>query len=190
MAADVDREGDLLCELEVAYRLLEHRAATVTYEAFAAEKARGPDFTVTLKGHIRCNVEVKRLRAGRARALDGRLTDAACEKLRQMPPSAPNLLWVIVADAGLATPASVDVAETMKSVVQRAERKDAALFSRHGYADARAFFAQYLRLSGIYASRGSAELSELWLNAQARHPLPPEFRSHLVRLSAGAVIAG
>jgi hypothetical protein len=185
LAADADREGDLLRELEVAYLLLDHRGAAVTYEAFAAEKVRGPDFTITLKGHIRCHVEVKRLRIG-PRPLDARLTDAICEKLHQMPPSAPNLLWVVVEAASLEAQATLSVADTMKRLLLRAEQKDGTLFSRHGYVDARAFFAQYLRLSGVLASRADDGQRDLWLNSQARHPLQPSLVSWLAPLNAPA----
>jgi hypothetical protein len=173
MAADAERQGDLLRELEVAYLLLDHRQAAVTYEAYAADKARGPDFSVTFKGHVRCTVEVKRLRAG-GRPLDARLSDAVCQKLCQLPPSLPNLLWVVVEESGVEALAGIWLATIMKQLVQRAERKDEALFSRHGYADARAFFAHYLRLSGVLAHRADNMHRELWVNPQARHPLPLE----------------
>jgi hypothetical protein len=185
----VEGLGDLLRELEAAYLLLGNRQATLVYEPYAAERARGPDFSVTLKGHIGCTVEVKRLRDG-ARALDARLTDAVCQKLRQMPPSLPNLLWMAVEGPAAQETAEVGLAEVMKHLRQRAERKDETLFARHGYADARAFFVQYLRLSGILAYRADGAHRELWLNPQARHPLPPELTGWLARQGADAAQAG
>lgn len=175
-------QRDVLCELEVAYLLLQHRQIELAYEAYTAEKARGPDFSATLKGHIRFNVEVKRLRAG-DRSLDARLTDAICAKLRQMPPSVPNLLWVVNEPSATEPAPNLALADLMKQVVLRAERKDEAILARSGYADTRAFFAQFVRLSGVLVSVADGARREVWANPQARHPLPPELRGWLVRAS-------
>lgn len=178
-AGDPARTGDLLAELEVAYLVLRHPKLTLEYEAYAAGKTRGPDFTITLKGHTRCNVEVKRLRAGE-RALEGRVADAVCEKLRQMPPSIPNLLWIAAEDAA---GAALDLPAAMKRLLQRVEAGDEALLARHTIADRADFFAGWLRLSGVLvrAARAGAAASQLWANRQAKHPLPRDLAALLSR---------
>lgn len=176
-AGDAARTGDLLAELEVAAILLRHPKLTLEYEVYAAGKARGPDFTITLKGHTRCNVEVKRLRAGE-RALEGRVAGAVCEKLRQMPPSIPNLLWIAAEDEAGAV---LDLPAAMKRLLQRVEAWDEALLARHNFADRADFFAGWLRLSGVLirAAREGAATSQCWANRQAKHPLPRDLAALL-----------
>ena len=185
---------DLLAELETAYHLLRERRFELTYEAYAAAKTRGPDFTVTYKTHIRFNVEVKRLRPivppaaplSTPLTFEPRLLDAVCDKLVQLPPSTMNLLLLAASDA----PENTDLAEAMRSLVARAERADAALFARHGYAAPRDFFAGFRRVSAVLLRRpGAPDSSEpstlspiaLWPNPQARHPLPADLRALLAR---------
>src|SRR5690242_3131124 len=48
---------DLALELETAYRLLDERRFALRYEAYAAGKTRGPDFTVIYKERPAYNVE-------------------------------------------------------------------------------------------------------------------------------------
>jgi hypothetical protein len=186
---------DLLAELEAAYHLLRERRFELSYEAYAAAKTRGPDFTVTYKTHIRFNVEVKRLRPAvppavplsTPPAFEPRLLDAVCDKLVQLPPSTMNLLLLVASDA----PEHTDLAEALRSLVARAERADAALFARHGYATPRDFFAGFRRVSAVLLRRtgppGSAEPAAfppptaLWPNPQARHPLPADLRTLLAR---------
>jgi hypothetical protein len=192
--ADAAGLDDLLAELETAYHLLRERRFELTYEAYAAAKMRGPDFTVTYKTHIRFNVEVKRLRpAAPSSALlaaptsfEPRLLDAFCDKLVQLPPSTMNLLLLVASDA----PENTDLAEALRSLVARAERADAALFARHGYAAPRDFFAGFRRVSAVLLRRtGAPDSAEavalppiaLWPNPQARHPLPADLRALLAR---------
>lgn len=172
-AGEVGRIGDLRAELEVAALLLRHPPLALEYEVYAAGKTRGPDFTATLKGHTRCNVEVKRLRAGNG-ALEGRVAGAVCEKLRQMPPSIPNLLWMSLEDAAGVT---LDLPAVMKTLLQRVEARDDALLARHGFADRADFFAGWLRLSGVLVRADTA--AALWPNPQARHPLPRDLATLL-----------
>src|SRR5579859_6787719 len=54
-ARDADGVRDLALELEVAYRLLSERRFALRYEAYAAGKTRGPDFTVIYKERPACN---------------------------------------------------------------------------------------------------------------------------------------
>jgi hypothetical protein len=169
---------DLLAELAVARGLLRERRFAVAYETYAAEKARGPDFTVTYRAHIAFNVEVKRLRPGAPEAFEARLADAICEKLRQMPASAMNVLLVVAQ----CVPGEEELATLLRALVERAERGDAALFARHGYAATRDFFAGFRRLGAIVVRAEEESIgAALWRNGQARHPLHAELAALLVR---------
>ncbi len=173
---DAESLHDLLLELDTARRLLAERRVTLAYERYLAEKTRGPDFTVTFKGHVVFNVEVRRLRAPTSA---GKLGDVIAEKLRQMPPSASNVLLVGV-DAGATV--DLDPAVTMKRLIQRAEAKHDDFFIERGFRDARDFLRDLLRLSGALLRAhwdDAAAGSTLWVNPQARHPLPTDVQKLL-----------
>lgn len=171
-AADAESLRDLQLEMDAAYHLLADRRVTLAYERYLAEKLRGPDFTVTFKGHIVFNVEVRRLRAPIA---DGKLGEGICGKLHQMPPSAVNVL-LVGADSGAAH--SLDAATTIKRLILRAEAKQDDYFAQRGFRDARDFLRALQRLSGLLLRADwhepTAPSQALWLNPQARHPLPAE----------------
>jgi hypothetical protein len=97
---DEDGMKDLRAELETALWLLREKRFTLEYEKYAASKQRGPDFTVTFKTHTLFNVEVRRIRSAKLDDADveariGKLMAALCDKVRQMPPSIVNLLWLV-----------------------------------------------------------------------------------------------
>src|SRR6185369_2610002 len=99
---DENGMNDLRAELETAALLLREERFTLEYEKYAALKQRGPDFTVTFKTHTPFNVEVRRIRSlelddENAEARIGKLMSVLCEKVRQMPPSIVNLLWLVPA---------------------------------------------------------------------------------------------
>jgi hypothetical protein len=172
LAGDAEGLRDLQLELDTAYRLLADRRVALVYERYLAEKTRGPDLTATFKGHVVFNVEVRRLRAPVAA---GKLAEVIAEKLRQLPPGAINVVLLGV-DGGAA--AGLDPAATMKWLVQRAEAKQEDFFAQRGFRDARDFLRALQRLSGVLVRRGwddeSPATSVLWLNPQARHPLPAD----------------
>ncbi|MGH2504707.1 MAG: hypothetical protein ACRDID_19530, partial [Ktedonobacterales bacterium] len=149
------------------------------YERYLAEKLRGPDFTATFKGHIVFNVEVRRLRAPISA---GKLSDVICEKLRQMPPNAINVLLV-----GMDSSASVgaDPAPIMKRLILRAEAKRDDFFIERGFRDARDFLRALQRLSGLLVCANWYDTPPptplLWLNPQAKRPLPADARKLLGR---------
>jgi hypothetical protein len=179
-ADNVETLRDLQLEMDAAYRLLlADRRVTLVYERYLADKTRGPDFTVTFKGHLIFNVEVKRLRAPVA---VGKLGEAVREKLRQMPPSAVNVL-LVGADASESP--DVDAAATMKGLIQRAEARQDGYFIERGYRDARDFLRALQRLSGLLLRanwRDTPPTSPvLWLNPHARHTLPDDVRKLLLR---------
>ena len=118
-----------------------------------------------------------------------RLGDALAQKFRQLPPGMPNVVVLGVDGMRSTLPEPGDVAKGLRL---RAEAHDARLFDRHGFADASAFFRAFLRMSAVsllspwnegatttgdFAERTS-EIT-LWLNPQAKHPLPPAARSML-----------
>jgi hypothetical protein len=169
---------DLRAELLAALLLLREPSFQVAYEAYAARKQRGPDFTVTYKTHTPFNVEVRRLRSGEwaAAAPHPKLPTVVCDKVGQMPPSTVNLLW-LAADGELRTD---DVAAALAALRYKAETKDDAFFARQGFAGAGAFLQQVRRLSAI-AIR-PPETPAVWLNPLARHPAPAAIVQALQRL--------
>jgi hypothetical protein len=161
---------DLQLELDTAYHLLLSRRYSLEYEKYLAGKLRGPDFTVTASDKSAFNIEVKRLRsAGEFH----HWADAICGKLDQMPPGIPNILLV-----GTEQPArkSIDAAQAMTRLRRLADAGDERVFTSRGLPDARAFLRASVRLSGvIHHSQWGAEpggQASLWLNPQAKHPLP------------------
>jgi hypothetical protein len=174
-----DAEGlrDIEAELATAYRLLRDRRVVLGYESYLAAKLRGPDFTVTFKGHIVFNVEVRRLRTEPTAA---KITDALCEKLRQMPPSLPNVVALYADVAGT----SPDLDALMKSLRSAADAKHEEMFTRRGYLDARDFLRALQRLSAVFLYSTSDPIAAppltQWANVAAKHPLPPDARKLLV----------
>ncbi len=180
MAGDAEGLRDLRLELDAAYHLLADRRVTLVYERYLAEKARGPDLTATFKGHVMFNVEVRRLRAA---ATDAKLADTVCEKLRQMPPSAVNVLLIGLKTGGAPLDSPLDPAASLKGLIQRAEAMHDDFFAQRGWRDAREFLRAHLRLGGVLLrfnwDEEAAPRSVLWLNPQARHPISPDIQKLL-----------
>ncbi len=179
-AGDDDSRRDLRAELETAALLLRDERFSVEYEKYAAAKQRGPDFTVTFKTHTPFNVEVRRLRAvvdEDNAARTARLVYVLGDKVRQMPPSIVNLLWLSV-DGVLAVD---EVTAAAVALRQQAEGKDDAFFARRGFVGAADFLARYQRLSGVVL-RSPASIA-LWPNPIARHKLRPDIAMAIGRLN-------
>ena len=179
-AGDDDSRRDLHAELETAALLLRDERFSVEYEKYAAAKQRGPDFTVTFKTHTPFNVEVRRLRAvvdEDNAARTARLVYVLGDKVRQMPPSIVNLLWL--SSDGPA--AEDDLSAAATALRQLAERKADDFFTRRGYESASDFQRAYVRLSGVIW-RWTGE-PVVWLNPLARHKAPPEIITAIRRLS-------
>ncbi len=180
-------EGGLLdvrAELETAALLLREERFTLEYEKYAAAKQRGPDFTVTFRTHTPFNVEVRRIRNveldhDSADMVTGKLLAVLCEKVRQMPPSVINLLW-LTAEREV-TAADLNTANL--ALRQLAERKAEDFFTRRGYKSAADFLKQYRQLSAIVVRQADGQT--VWLNSLARHPLPPDILRAIERLKAG-----
>ncbi len=179
--------GDLQAELATAYFLVQERRFMVEYEKYGLGKQRGPDFSVTYKTHVRFDVEVTRLRGGTSGAATepGKIAYALCAKLLQLPPSMINVLvmWVDDGPYGEGSPTSGPgevLTAGLRLLQERAERKDEEFFTRRGFLGTRDFFRYYGRLSAIrLVTPNSAPV--LWLQPQARHPLPPDLAALLRR---------
>lgn len=169
-ARDDESLRDVRAELQAAHLLLADRRIELAFEAYGSGKA-GPDFTATYRGTRTFNVEVTRLRrppdpAGAAAPI--------AAKLRQLPPSVPNVL-VIAVDAGSAR--RLDITAATRILRARADAKDEAFFAGYGLAGTRAFNERVLRLGAVITwSEGAAAADEraaAWSNPSARIALDP-----------------
>jgi hypothetical protein len=191
----------LALELETAYLLLRERFLSLLYEPQHDEHARCPDFAVSFTARCVFMVEVTRmgtnkpakqpgvLEHGRAtqsphstrtgQRLVDRFADTLCSKLGQLLPQRSNVLIVGVDGP---PPADPDLHEAMLSVQLRAEGNDSTVVHRHGFRDRAEFFRHYQRLSALLV-RGTplqpGERAVVWINPQARHPLPAKLRTAL-----------
>lgn len=181
-AADAEARRDVRAELRAAHLLLADRRIELAFEAYGSGKV-GPDFTVTFRGERTLNLEVTRLRrAPDAAGSGGQLL----AKLRQLPPSVPNV--VIVAIEGDSAEA-LNVAGATRALRAQADAKDEAFFISRGFEGTRGFYERYLRLGGVLVwcetAAGDAR-ALLWTNRSARIALPERAaRACLLCLRAG-----
>jgi len=180
-ATDADSRRDVRAELRVAHLLLGDRRVEVAYEAYGSTRG-GPDFTIAFRGDRNVNFEVTRLRgAPHSAAWGGPLLG----KLRQLPPSVPNV--VVVAVDGEAADA-FDVAAATRALRARADAKDAAFFAARGFDGTRGFYERYLRLGAVLTwcedADGDARAAS-WVNPSARIAVP----DRALRASLGALRA-
>ena len=172
---------DVSAELRVAALLLADRRFDLAFEAYGAGR-RGPDFTATFRAGRAFNIEVTRRRLGTG---DGALEPAILAKLRQLPPSASNVV-VVVVDGPSGAP---DPGPVLHELRGRADRRDDAFFVARGLEGAATFHAGLLRLAAVVAWSADAEASRrvaAWANAGARIPLPePTLRALVAALAAG-----
>ncbi len=173
----------LRAELETAALLLREERFTLEYEKYIAAKQRGPDFTVTYKTHTPFNVEVRCIYSTElddedSEARRRKLVAVLCDKVGQMPPSIPNLLW-LVAEREIS---EAELAHAEMTLRQLAERKVEDFFTRRGFKSAADFLRQYHRLSGIVLRQSGANV--LWLNPLARHKAPSEIVMAIQRLES------
>jgi hypothetical protein len=183
---DEDGMKDLRAELETALWLLREKRFTLEYEKYAASKQRGPDFTVTFKTHTLFNVEVRRIRSAKLDDADveariGKLMAALCDKVRQMPPSIVNLLW-LVAEHEIS---EADLNDAMTTLRQQAEHKAEDFFLRRCFKNAADFLKQFGQLSGIVLHQSGENV--IWLNSLARHKAPPEIVTAIQRLATNGI---
>ncbi|HET6597809.1 MAG TPA: hypothetical protein VFG81_19440 [Anaerolineales bacterium] len=185
---------DLRLELETAYLLLQERNLSLAYEPEQAGPGRSPDFAVTFTTSLTFMVEVTRLRGGAKGSLpisdhgfapgDERFADAIYSKLRQLLPQRSNVL-IIGVDVLLLR--QEDLQNMMLRLQQRAEARDSILWQRYGFRDRSDIIRNFQRLSEVLVrgSRGQADHpSVVWVNPQAKHPLPSKVRTSLYRSHA------
>lgn len=188
---DPETLSDLRLELETAYRLLGERSLNVAYEPQQSAPGRSPDFAVTYTTSLTFMVEVTRVRTAikdipphtnnDPQLESERLTDAISSKLGQLLAQRANVL--IVSMNVLQTTQS-DLQSAMLRVQQRAEGNDAAYWQRYGFQDRSDFFRQFQRLSEVLVRRPRLRADEpmvIWVNPQAKHPLPGRVRTALYR---------
>ncbi|MBX2998479.1 MAG: hypothetical protein KF893_08195 [Caldilineaceae bacterium] len=187
---------NLYCELRTAYLLLQEPKFALAYES-AGKEGRSADFAVTFRTHTTFHVEVTRLRASQqeqqfhagAGSLDlstqaeqidflrryesRRLADAVCDKIEQLSPATPNLLWIWSESRLLH---EFDVEQGMLGLKRSIEQREAPLFSRYGYEKPADFIRYYQRLSAMLiqslSDQGMQPSFVWWQNKDIRHPFP------------------
>jgi hypothetical protein len=172
---------DVFSELAVAALLLRDRRLVVEFEKLGVGKRRAPDLTVTFKTHTPFHIEVTRLRppgadGSRAEdALSRKMAYTILDKLGQLQPGVINLLAFVVDEQHADAHAIEAAVEQLRS---HATQRDDLFFARRGLTNSRHFQRQQARLSGvllcIFTPPAGPRLTDLWLNPQARHPVPPE----------------
>jgi hypothetical protein len=182
---------DLWLELETAFLLLQERPLTLIYEPKHPGQGRCPDFAVSFTTSHTFMLEVTRLRAEApgqpppaAPRLGDRLADTICGKLGQLLPQHSNVLLVGVEALDLTAD---ELRAAMFRIQQRAESSDASFFRRYRLRDRADFFQHYQRLSEILVRGLSGQSAEplVWINPQAKYPLPAKVRTVLYHSHAG-----
>jgi hypothetical protein len=168
-ASDSDARRDLRTELRVAQLLLTDRRIELAFEPYGSATG-GPDFAVTYRGHLAFNLEVTRRRVASRSAGDG---GALLAKLRQLPPSAANVV-LIAAEDERAEP--LDISAAIRSLQARADAGDDRFFIERGLDGIRGFHQRYLRLGTVIAwfedRHGEEAAAIRWVNRSARIPVP------------------
>ncbi len=182
-AQDPESRRDLQLELETAYLLLRERTLSLEYEPQRSEGGRNPDFAVSFTTSLVFMVEVTRLRSsgGRAPLLGERFYSLLGSKLGQLAAQRSNVLIMGIEASGATDD---EVRAGMLRLQQRAESNEAGVVQRQGFRDRSDFFQHYQRLSalllrGMPLQSGTEPI--LWLNSQARSPLPSRVRTALFR---------
>ena len=182
-AADADALRDVRAELRVAHLLLADRRIELAFEAHGSGHG-GPDFTVTFRGATALDLEVTRLRGDPAAATQG---GPLLAKLRQLPPSVPNVLLVAVEGESAA---ALDVASAVRELRAMADAKDEAFFQRRAFEGTRDFYHRFLRLGAVvtWCEGGIGDARAIsWRNGSARIPVPePALRACLAALRGDA----
>jgi hypothetical protein len=158
---------DVRAELLAAHRLLADPRFTVAYEAHGSGRT-GPDLSVTYRTTTAFDLEVTRLRTPPEPAP---LAERILAKLRQLPPSVPNVLLIASDRAASA----VDIAGSIRLLRARADTRDDAFFARRGLDNGRGFYERFLRLAAVISWCDEAsgdERAERWVNPSARIALP------------------
>ncbi len=169
-AADPNALRDVRAELAVARLLLADKRFDLAFEAYGSGKV-GPDFTVAFRDARSFNLEVTRLRRLPAGASDG---SSLLAKLRQLPPSVPNVVLLAI-DGD--TAAALDIDAIVRTLRSRADAKDESFFTKRGLDGSRGFHERFLRLGGVIVWCEAAAVDAravLWINRSARIALPDQ----------------
>lgn len=176
--------ADVLAELAVAAWLLQGRQLTLIYEPPHPAGQRGPDFQAVFRGHSTLYVEVTRLRPAATPDADLaalKLARVLCDKVGQCLPGAMNLL-VVVEPPELPSSDPIPAALTL---VHRSLQHGSPPSPGLPPGRARSYLRQCHRLSGVllcaFPDSRAPQIRRLWLNPQARHPLPPALIRSLER---------
>ena len=198
-AQETESLRDLQLELETAYLLLREKPLSLAYEPQHPQYGRSPDFAVTFTTSFVFMVEVTRLRAAQPRIspetqspnttltaplLGDRFTDMLCDKLGQLLPQRSNVLLVGVEAPHLT---HSDLNAIMLRIQQRAEGNDSTVVQRYGFRDRADFFRRYERLSALLVRGIPLQAGEpvvIWVNPQAKYPLPARVFTALSRSHA------
>lgn len=194
---DQETAFDLQLELHTAYLLLQERTLSLEYEPRQPAEGRGPDFAVSYTSSMTFMLEVTRLRAEQNRKqentavpgdtssiqLADRLADTACSKLGQLLHQQSNVLLIGVDTLQVS---QSDFSHAMLRVQQRIESNDQILLRRHRFRDRADFFRHYQRLSEILVCDATRQNPAfVWINSQAKQPLPSRVRTVLYRSQMG-----
>ena len=166
--ADPNGLRDVRAELAVARLLLADKRFDLAFEAYGSGKV-GPDFSVAFRDARSFNLEVTRLRRLPAGASDG---SSLLAKLRQLPPSVPNVVLLAI-DGD--TAAALDIDAIVRTLRSRADAKDESFFSKRGLDGSRGFYERFRRLGGVIVwceAAAGDERAVLWINRSARIALP------------------
>lgn len=181
-AQEPESVANLGLELQTAYLLLQERAFSLEYEPKVSGQPRSPDFAVTFTTHSTFMLEVTRLRNVQTEPLKPeRLADTVCNKLGQLLPQQSNVLLIGV---GAPVPTPDALRAIMTGLQGRAERGDETLFTRFPFRDRADFFNHYRRLSEVLVCElpgREGDPSSVWVNPQAKRPLPGKVRAALYR---------
>ncbi len=189
-AKDAESVKDLSFELAVAYRLVQERRFQVEYEKHGPGKHRSPDFTVMFRTRVPFNVEVTRLRPGKAdprnenpaRSTLSKLMEVICDKLGQMPPQVINVLMLSAAG----NLEEKDLAQAGLRLIRLADQKAEDYFAERGFKTAADFYRQFQKLSAMMLEPvpGDGASPAIWLNPIARQPLLKELMVVLEKRTA------
>jgi hypothetical protein len=173
---------DLLYELQIPYLFLGEKRFELVYEPYMSGRTRGPDFSLTFRTNFTFNIEVTHVRGtrrARTEAIDFRLVDVLCGKLRQLLPKMANLLMIEVSPDALE---QLDPAAQVAWVKDKAESRDQRFYARHRFLSPADFFKYYKRLSALVLYNSANERKPVvWLNPQAGVSLPEAVRTILQR---------
>jgi hypothetical protein len=140
----------------------------------ATESSAGENGAETLGAHADQEDRAAFVRRNESR----RWADVVCDKLGQLAPNTPNVLWMWVQSQAMQ---EIEIEQLMPVLKRRIEQRDVDLLARYGLRNPADFMRQYQRLSVILVQNlhtpGADPL--VWTNNDARYPLPAKVRDIL-----------